>query len=265
MKVQVLVATMHASDFSKIESMRISSDVFFANQADGYSYMKKEFNGHVAEMLTTQTRGLSRNRNLALTNSGLHAEYLMFADDDMIFTEDYEDIILGEFEKHPEAEAIKFRIENIDHVRKSDASPIKKFKRATVKNITAFGVCGLAIRRDTLLKRNLHFNESFGTGTENYCGEDTIFLQEIVKKKIPFYLSPIKIADVNQEESTWFEGYNEKYFEVAGMVLASVFPRLSWLLAIRSAYHFAKRKRCTLKFGKILKSYYSGIRKQITK
>ena len=36
-------------------------------------------------------------------------------------------------------------------------------------------------KKETLERHNLFFNQTFGPGTENYCGEDTIFLMEMIK------------------------------------------------------------------------------------
>lgn len=258
-KLQVLVTTMHQIDFSKLVEMNIKSDVVFANQADEFSYISKECDGFKAEMITTPTRGLSKNRNLAIEYSSESADYILFSDDDLVFKDGYEEMILDEFAKHPQAEAIKFNLYNISETRKISMKSIDEFKKATRRNVSSSGVCGLCIKRETLIKNNLRFNEFFGTGTENYCGEDTIFLQEMINKKIKFYLSPVEIAGIDQTESSWFKGHDEKYFFVTGMVFATIYPRMAKLLAVRSSYRFSKRKSCNMKFKDILNCYLKGI------
>ena len=76
---EILCVTMHQKDFSKIEQMNINSDVVFANQADTTSMDELEFNGHRARMITTDTRGVGVNRNLALTYA--QGDICLFADD----------------------------------------------------------------------------------------------------------------------------------------------------------------------------------------
>lgn len=259
MKFQILVTTMRQSDFSKVAQMNIQSDVLIANQADCCDYAKREFDGFVAEMITTPTRGLSKNRNIALAYADKDAEYVLFADDDLVFVDGYEKLIEDEFKNHPEAQAIKFNLNNLSKTRKISMKRIERFQKATRRNVTSSGVCALAARKDVLIKYNFHFNEYFGAGTENYCGEDTIFLQGLVNRKIGFYLSPVAIAGIDQTESCWFEGHTEKYFLTTGKIFAAIYPRLAKLLAIRSAYKFAKRKNCDLKFAQILRCYWRGI------
>lgn len=99
--------------------MNIQSDVIFANQADTDVFDQTEFNGHIAKMITTKTRGLSQNRNIAMEFMSKNAEYILFADDDLVFVDGYEQLILEEFKNHPEAKAIKFNLYNLSEKEKS--------------------------------------------------------------------------------------------------------------------------------------------------
>ncbi len=262
MKLQVLVTTMHQTDLSIAKRMNISGAVLFANQADRYDYVRSEREGGTVEMVTTPTRGTSKNRNIALECSSPETEYIVFSDDDLVFKDDYERLILQEFEVHPEAEAIKFNLYNICNERKIAMRRIEKYRKATRRSVSASGVWALAIRRDVLMRKNLRFNEAFGPGTEDFCGEDTIFLQELIQKKVKFYLSPVEIAGIDQAESCWFEGYTDKYFRVSGKILAACYPRLAGLLAVRSAYRFHKRQPSS-PFRHILRCYREGIKEYL--
>ena len=263
-KVQILVATMHQTDLSKYYSMNIQTDMLIANQSDKYSYMKEIKDGNVVQMITTETRGTSRNRNIALTASSNEAEYIMFCDDDIILVDNYEKLVCDEFSAHPEADAIMFNIDTIAG-REFKMKKTTQFKKAARTDVTSAGVHGLVLKREVVLKKNIRFNEYFGPGTENYCGEDSIFLQDILKSKMDLYLSPQKIADVDQSESTWFEGRTEKYFVTAGKVFAAIYPGIARLLAIRSAYRFSKRSDTNMSFKDILSCYLKGIDEYLKK
>ena len=259
MKLQIIVTTMHQNDFSIIDKMKIVSDVIITNQSDSNSISFKRIKNGEALLVTTTSRGLSRNRNIGIEFLSSNSDYVMFADDDLIFNNEYLTLIEDEFKTHPGADAIKFNLSNLSTVRKISMSPTTSFKKATRRSVSASGVWGLVIKKSSLIKYNLRFNELFGTGTENYCGEDTIFFQEMINKGIKLYLSPINIAGIDQTESSWFEGYTEKYFKTTGMVLAAIYPMLSYLLALRGAYRFSKRKKCSLNFIQIFKCYLIGI------
>lgn len=259
-KIQILITTMHETDLSKFQTMNVRSDALIANQANSFGYIREIIDGHVVQMVTTATRGLSRNRNIAMACMDKDADFIMFADDDLIFRDDYVQTVCDVFQAHPEAEAIKFNIDvSPNSTRKLGMKPIRQFKKAGRRDVTAAAVFGMAVRREVLLKYNLHFNEYFGAGTENYSGEDTIFLQDMLKCGVKLYLSPEAVATIDQSESTWFDGYTEKYFEVKGMVLAAIYPRLSPLLAVRSAYRFAWKKKSQMSFSQMLRCYLKGI------
>ena len=218
MSLEVLVTTLYQEDMSIIGKMNIQTDVVIANQTNKYALVSDIVNENKAVMISTPTRGLSRNRNIAL--GAATGELIMFMDDDAVFYNGYEEKVLKVFDEHPEADAIRFATTTVaisvaKNLGKTENNP-SKFRKATRRELARHGVCGLVIKGEVLKKYNLHFNELFGAGTQNYCGEDTIFLQEMAKKKINFYLSPISIASINKSESTWFDGYNEKYFYTTG-------------------------------------------------
>lgn len=261
-KLEVLVTTMYQSDFSKYEKMNLQTDAVLANQADDNYAEEKIINGSKVRLVTTNERGTSKNRNTAIANISDDAEFVMFSDDDLIFYNNYEDIILKEFEKHPEANAIKFNLNSISK-RKISMKPITDFKRVSRLEVTSYGVWAMVIRKDVLLKKDLKFNERFGPGTQNYCGEDSIFLQEMFKKRISLFVSPQYVADIDQSKTSWFEGFTEKYFIVSGMIINECYPILSFLLALRSAIKSHIRGNTKLSFLQIVKCYYKGIFKNI--
>lgn len=258
-KVQVLVTTMHQTDISKYTQMNLQTDAVIANQADRNEILTENINGCDVQMVTTNTRGTSRNRNIALAHSNQNAEYILFSDDDLVFSEGYEQLVLAEFKKHPKAEAIKFNIHDLSTTRKISMRRIQKFERATKRNMASSGVCGLAIRADALKKYNLRFREDFGPATDNFCGEDTIFLMNALASKVRLYRSPMDIAGIDQTESAWFQGHDERFFANAGVVIGTIYPVLSYLIVIRSAYKAHKRNDSGMGFVEILKCYYKGI------
>ena len=259
MKIVVAVTTMHQDDLSLYIKMNLQTDAIIANQCDCNSIDIGCFNENSVCMVSTPTRGLSRNRNIALTHLPQNTDIVIFSDDDLIFNDNYEKTIIDEFKKHPFAEAIKFNIHDLSD-RKISMKRITKFEKATRKNMSSSGVCALAIKQNSLIKYNLRFNELFGSGTINYCGEDTIFIQEMINKKVKLYRSPIDVAGIFQKESSWFEGYNHRYFSICGKVLATCYPFVCKFLAVRSALKFSRNKKCKIGFFEILTDYLDGIK-----
>ena len=262
-KVEVLVTTMHQSDLQKFTQMNLQTDAVIANQTDRNGYAEAEIGGHTVKLVSTNTRGTSRNRNIALAHASQDAEYILFSDDDLVFNDGYEQAVLSEFQRHPEAEAIKFNLHDLSATRKISMRRIERFEKATRRNMSSSGVCGLVLRAGALRRCGLHFHEDFGPGTENYCGEDTIFLMELLDKRVPFYRSPVDIAGIDQTVSSRPTGHDERFFTTAGMVIGTIYPRLSRVIVIRSALKAYRRKTSPLGFWKILSCYYRGIRRHV--
>lgn len=260
MKLETLVTTMHQTGFDLYTRMNLQTDAVIANQTDQNSYAEAWMNGYSVKMVSTDTRGLSRNRNLALAHASQCADCVLFTDDDLVFADGYERMIAEEFEKHPEAEAIRFNIHELPSSRRLGMRRIERFERATRRNMSASGVCGVVVKNEVLKRHNLRFHESFGAGTENYCGEDTLFLMQMLDRRVRLYRSPVDIAGIHQASSSWYRGANEAYFTIAGAVLGEAYPKTAYLIALRSALKARRRKRGRLSFWRVLACYYRGIR-----
>ena len=260
MNIEVLVTTMHQIGLSKFKEMNLQTDAVIANQTDKNEIVEETIDGHKAKLVSTDTRGVSRNRNIALAHSGQDADLIVFADDDLVFNDGYENMIADEFAAHPEADAIKFNLHDLSATRKISMKRIERFEKATRRNMSASGVWGVALKTAVLKKHNYKFDERFGPGTAHPNGEDTIFLMKMIDSGIRFYRSPVDIAGIDQTESTWFKGRNALYFETCGMAIDECYPWLSRLIVLRSAYKFSRRKDRQMAFWDILKSYNKGIR-----
>lgn len=228
-KLQVLCATMHQKDFSKIKEMNIQSDVLFANQAQNdYVWEMKTPYMH-AKMITTKTRGVGKNRNIALQNAT--SKICLFADDDIIYVDDYEKIILNAFAEIPDADAIVFNVETIgkDMLRRTNS----KIKRVHKYNCFNYGAVRIAVKLDSVRKNGIVFSEKFGGGTIFSAGEDSIFMADMLKKKMKIYTYFQTIAKIPQNESTWFCGYNEKYLYDKGALFCALSKPFAHLLCLQ--------------------------------
>ena len=64
--LQILIATMHQSDLSIAKNMNIRCDAVIANQADCEEIVNADAEYGAWKMITTATRGVGLNRNIAL-------------------------------------------------------------------------------------------------------------------------------------------------------------------------------------------------------
>lgn len=256
MKIEVLVTTMHQKDFSKYNDMNLQTDAVIANQADYCGFEETEIDGKRVRFVTTDTRGASVNRNIAITYST--ADIVVFSDDDQQFVDGYEELIINEFQNHPDADVIKFYCESSNPERPFSYKKPQFFCRATKRNIMSAGVHCLAVKRECLIKNNIFFNVSIGPGNEIYSGEDSVFLNDMITNKVSIYLSPALLSYVSQGESSWFKGYDEQFFTSCGYVYACIYGLLAPLVIIRRAIKTRKRKKCTTNIITMIKLMLKG-------
>ena len=171
-RVEVVCVTMGQKDLTIADKMHITGDAVFGNQADGYRKETQLNAGRTLRMITTDTRGVGFNRNIAL----LHAagDILLFADDDICYADGYADGVRRAYAQHPDADMILFSLDItqggrvIRQVKNRDGR--LRFHRAL-----RYGTCVCSIRRDSQRRANIWFSTIFGGGTNYAHGEDTLF------------------------------------------------------------------------------------------
>lgn len=231
---EILCVTMHQTDFSKIKEMNIHSDVLFANQGDGTELSELEFEGHRGRMITTTTRGVGKNRNLAL----LYAEgdICLLADDDVVYNDNMEELVLKEFKAHPDADVIIFHLESTDPSRPQPN--YKKSRWVRPWSRLPWPTFRVAFRLSAVKKGNIWFTTLYGGGCTFPSGEDSMWLHTAKKKGLRMYVSTQTIGQVFYETSSWFTGYDESFFYGKGAYHRCVHPHSCWFWKYYVLYRF---------------------------
>lgn len=231
MSVQVLVAAMHQQDHSLLEKMHIQSDAIIANQCDRNAVETFQWQGHTITYLHFKERGVGLNRNNALLRAT--GDLLLFADEDEVLSDGYPALMEQAFAAAPEAGGIVFNIDLLGEAGGHRRN--RKVQRLHVYNALNYGTVRLGVRRTAVVRENLSFHTCFGGGTLYSCGEDTLFIGDMLKKGLKLYTSPHTIATVDNRVSGWFKGYTPKYMYDKGALFTALSPRLSALLCLQDA------------------------------
>lgn len=235
MKIQVLVAAMHQKDHSLLEKMHLRTDAIVANQCDHNSIEDFEWNGHNVRYLNFAERGVGLNRNNALMRAT--GDICLFADDDMVYVDDYVEKVEKAFEMIPDADVIAFNLIEPKITR----YVIKKSYKVGYLNYLRFGTARVAIRLKSVREKGIFFNQCFGGGTEHSHGEDNIFLTDCLRMGLKMYAVPEYIAELTEERaSTWKSGYDDKYFRDQGALYKIISPRWWKLLCLQDAIRHSK-------------------------
>jgi len=230
MNVQVLVATMHQRDHTLLQKMNIQSHVIVGNQCDYNSVETFNYNGNKAVYLNFAERGVGLNRNNALMRAD--GDVCLFADDDIIYKDDYVEIVLNAFRNYPKADVIIFNLKEAKPTRYIIKTPTK----INYLNYLRYGTARVAVRLESIKLNGIFFNQCFGGGTEHCHGEDNIFLAACLKCKLKIYADPAYIAELTEErESTWNTGFDEKYLCDQGSLYKAISRRWWKLLCLQDA------------------------------
>lgn len=255
MRMQVLVATMRQEDMSLAEKMNIRCDAVIANQANREEIAEADTPYGRCKMITTATRGVGLNRNIALLAAD--ADILLFADDDMVYYDDMPKNVAAAFDALPDADILLF---GLDILKGGQILPRheKKVRRLHVYNAMRFGTARMAVRRRALLDHNLTFHQEFGGGCPFSAGEDSLFLKNCLDSKLKVYAHPYVLGTCSKDTSSWFCGCNEKYFYDKGVLVRKLFPRTAYVMALYFGIHF--KLATELGVFQRLRWIYKGVR-----
>ena len=254
-KLQVLVAAMNQSDLSLAKKMNIRSSAVIANQADRDEIVNCETEFGNIKMVTTATRGVGLNRNIALMASD--AEILLFADDDMVYYDGMPEAVAEAFETIPQADVIVFGIDIVKGGKITEKRRCKQ-KRLHVFNSMKYGTVRVAVRRNSILKKNITFNQCFGGGCPFSAGEDSLFLKACFDAGLKVYSYDYVLGTCCKDQSSWFVGYNEKYFYDKGVLMRNLFPRTAYLFALYFGVRF--KRETVLSVPARLRCMYAGVK-----
>lgn len=236
MSIEVLVATMNQKDHSLLKKMNIKTDAIIGNQCNFDSIERFEKNGNKYIYINCQERGVGQNRNNALIRA--RADICLFADDDMVFFNDYENTVKRAFSELPDADVIIFNL--ID--KNSDRYVIKKTKRVRWYNCLRYGAARVAVRLAAISMKGIFFNQLFGGGCKFQHGEDNIFLSNCLKSGLRIYAVPYTLAELkNDRVSTWNKGYDKMYLADQGVLYYAISNRWWKLLCLQDAIRRAHK------------------------
>ncbi|MCM1133953.1 MAG: glycosyltransferase [Clostridium sp.] len=228
MKLQVLVAAVNQEVYTLAERMNLETEAVIVNQCGHYDYHEYLHKGRRIQCFSMEERGVGRSRNTALMHAG--EELCLFSDEDIVFYEGYEKTVIEAFEKNPHADIIAFNFQ-VDASRRTYYN--ETCKRIRWYNYGRYPTYALAAKTESLRRANVSFSLLFGGGAKYSNGEDSLFLHDCLKKGLHVYAETAELGREVYRESTWFKGYNQKFFMDRGVLYHYLYGRLAGLFAFR--------------------------------
>jgi hypothetical protein len=94
----------------------------------------------------------------------------------------------------------------------------------------------VAARTWQLHRANVSFSLLFGGGAKYSNGEDSLFLHDCLKKGLHLYTDTAELGEEVYRESTWFQGYNSKFFIDRGVLYHHLYGPMARLFSLRFLY-----------------------------
>ena len=234
-RIQILVASVSDKPEALPEKMNIQSDAIIVNQCNKYDYEGSQYNvksagGNVdVQIFNCNEKGVGLSRNIALLRSD--HEIIQFCDDDIILDDGYAKLMEKEFDDHPEADMILFNVKAQDgRVTYHNTD----YKRVSFLNYGRYPAYAIAARREKLIESRVTFSLLFGGGAKYSNGEDSLFLKDCLKRKVKIYRTSVSIGHEEPvRESTWFKGYNDKFFYDRGVLYKYLYGCMALPMSVR--------------------------------
>lgn len=228
MRLEILAAAVEKDGRELAESMNLATDAVIVNQCGGYGYEEFSAGDGRIRLFSMKERGVGLSRNTALSYA--KGDIVLFSDEDIRFYEGYEEQVLAAFAKNPAADVITFNFK-VDERRATYYN--REARAIRWHNYGRYPTYSVAARLDSLRKKDICFSLLFGGGAKYSNGEDSLFLHDCLKKGLRLYASTEEIGEEIYRESTWFKGYNEKFFIDRGVLYVFLYGTLARMMALR--------------------------------
>lgn len=228
MTLQLLVSAVDKDPHELARQMQIDSDALMIIQCGKNGFEEWEQDEHVLRAYFFKEKGVGLSRNNALLRAD--RDISVFADEDVVYEKGYEQKILREFERHPEADMLLF---NVDVCEERRTYHIESFGRVRQYNCGRYPAYSFAVRTEKMHRKNLTFSLLFGGGAKYSNGEDSLFIRDCIRSGMKVYRVPVTIGKEVPRPSTWFHGYDEKFFFDRGVLYRYLYGCLQKPFALR--------------------------------
>lgn len=232
MTLELLVSCVGKDVHELVKTMNIESDAVVVNQKSDYSFDEFSHAGKNIKALSMSEKGVGLSRTTALQRAS--ADIVLFSDEDIVYESGYSEKVIRAFEKYPQADIILFNVVVEENRRTYWTESVKSVHRWNCGRYPAYSI---AVRTNRLHEVGLTYHLWFGGGALYSCGEDSIFLNEALKKGLKIMAVPVTIGkEVPRSEgdaSTWFSGYNRKFFYDRGVLYHYLYGKLTPIMTFR--------------------------------
>jgi glycosyltransferase involved in cell wall biosynthesis len=155
-----------------------------------YEQLAKAPQGERVQVLGYSGRGVTKIRNKVLENA--KGDYLIFADDDIVFNETGLRQAIEEMEESELALLLGQAVDQSGTLRKAYPKGSQKLNKLNSGKAATYE---MLVNVEAVRLSGVSFDEAFGAGApDTYLGDEYIFIADLVSKGLNCYFMPIVLA-----------------------------------------------------------------------
>ena len=196
--------------------------------------------------------GLSKSRNLAIENA--KADICLLADDDIVYENNFESIIINAFNLNPSADIITFKMNDFKGNSFKDYPIIKKHNK---KSLSFVNSVVIAFRRNSIISNKVFFDENFGLGSTFQTADEYVFLRNALNLNLNIVFHNEVILS-HPVDSSGKDVASDRILFAKGALFYKYYNVLSFLKLIHYLYLMLKFKYISL--GQVINKYLIGVK-----
>ena len=253
--LEILISTKDRDNLDFLNNIFVnynahSIPILIINQAQNLNFSCPHSDN--INLINVNEIGLSKSRNLAIANA--KADICLLADDDIVYENNFESIILNAFNLNPSADIITFKMNDFKGNSFKDYPIIKKHNK---KSLSFVNSVVIAFRRNSIISNKVFFDENFGLGSTFQTADEYVFLRNALNLNLNIVFHNEVILS-HPVDSSGKDVASDRILFAKGALFYKYYNILSFLKLIHYLYLMLKFKYISL--GQVINKYLIGVK-----
>lgn len=253
--LEILISTKDRDNLDFLNNIFVnnnahSNPILIINQTQNLNFSCPHSDN--INLINVNQIGLSKSRNLAIENA--KADICLLADDDIVYENNFESIILNAFNLNPSADIITFKMNDFKGNSFKDYPIIKKHNK---KSLSFVNSVVIAFRRNSIISNKVFFDENFGLGSTFQTADEYVFLRNALNLNLNIVFHNEVILS-HPVDSSGKDVASDRILFAKGALFYKYYNILSLLKLIHYLYLMLKFKYISL--GQVINKYLIGVK-----
>jgi glycosyltransferase involved in cell wall biosynthesis len=253
--LEILISTKDRDNLDFLNNIFVnnnahSNPILIINQTQNLNFSCPHSDN--INLINVNEIGLSKSRNLAIANA--KADICLLADDDIVYENNFESIILNAFNLNPTADIITFKMNDFEGNSFKSYPIIKKHNK---KSLSFVNSVVIAFRRNSIISNKVFFDENFGLGSTFQTADEYVFLRNALNLNLNIVFHNEVILS-HLVDSSGKDVASDRILFAKGALFYKYYNILSFLKLIHYLYLMLKFKYISL--GQVINKYLIGVK-----